>query len=229
MKHWAWLSVALLFVGCGTNQSVTVLNTHDVVWGGVQTASDQSSADWDWTAPDAVLQLENKQTVIPIYPYALWDQATCHGDWPSLITVYGSQFQAPYPPCDTIAYSAWVTALVERYHSKVDTWQVLNLPVQQAAPTAQFVGPANVYGDVIVLTAQAIKQADPRAKVYIGPFNDLSVDSVTFFTELLVNPDVQANVDGLTINADLNSNWSAVESVLDQTNWNHPTYFVTAD
>lgn len=226
MKHLTFVFVLLLSAGCTTSANAPLLQTQALVWGNIQTTADQSVAEWDWSAVDAAMAAQTDPVIMPIYPYALWDQATCHGDWPSMITVFGSHFQAPYPPCDQAAYQLWLQTLVTRYADQVAAWQVITTPTDQAAPSAEFIGPASVYGDLVILTANTIHQQDPTALVYVGQLSDLSPNTITFYTELLVREDLQAAVDALAVNQALGDNWSVVESLLDRANWDQPAYQV---
>lgn len=223
----AVVALILVCAGCGSNQPQELLETQAVTWGDIQITADQPTGEWDWSGVDTALAGQSKSIIVPIYPYALWDQANCHNDWRSMITIYGPNFQAPYPPCDAEAYQQWLTALVQRYTTSVAAWQIVALPTNQAAPIAQWVGGANSYAELAILTADAIHAVDSDAQVYVGNITDLNPDSLTFYTELLSQANLQTAVDGLTVNSELADQQAALDSLLERAGWQQPTYQVT--
>lgn len=156
MKYFL-LSCLLIGVGCTqiTDEPVLV-EDRVIVWGEVQAYAAQAPEQWNWAAADAVFAQSDQPISIAIWPYALWDQATCHASWPSVVTVYGLHFQAPYPPCDQAAYQLWVKAVVKRYDDRVSNWRILDDFKQQEPPFANFIGSTEDYQAVVELTKTAI-------------------------------------------------------------------------
>lgn len=158
MKYFL-LGCLLISIGCSqvTDEPVLV-EDRVIVWGEIQAYATQSSDQWNWAAADAVFAQSDRPVSIAIWPYALWDQATCHASWPSVVTVYGLHFQAPYPPCDETAYQAWLRAVAARYGDRVAEWRVIDQSEQQAPPFANFIGSTEEYTALVDLTETAIMQ-----------------------------------------------------------------------
>jgi len=87
----------------------------------------------------------------------------------------GARGDPPYPTGLEAEYQAFVRAVVERYdgdgvddvddHVRVKHWQVMNEPFWALS---QGVLTPRQYADLVVLTEQAIHQADPEAKIVLG-------------------------------------------------------------
>ncbi|EKD79344.1 MAG: hypothetical protein ACD_41C00097G0001 [uncultured bacterium] len=144
-------------VGC-TQTSPVPLYVEDrvFVWGEIQTTPDLPVEQWDWSAADAVLAKYDQPISLAIWPYALWDQASCHALWSTVITTYGIHFQAPYPVCDETAYQYWLTQIEERYGDQVADWRVIDDHQQQEPPLANFIGSEEDYSRLVDLTKTVI-------------------------------------------------------------------------
>lgn len=151
------LSLLLVCLGCTQSTDAPIyVEDRIVVWGEIQAYATQSPDRWNWSAADAVFAQYDKPISIAIWPYALWDQATCHASWPSVVTVYGLHFQAPYPPCDDVAYQQWLNQVVIRYGDQVDDWRVIDAFAEQEPPFANFIGSTTDYEALVNLTEAAI-------------------------------------------------------------------------
>lgn len=222
MKPWWLISLLCVVIGCGQVTPPPVFSTQSLVWGDSQLTPDQSAEQWIW--PDV-----SADTVITIWPYALWDQATCHADWPSVITLLGRSFQAPYPPCDQTAYDTWLCAAVQHYQTKAVAWQIIAAPDQQAAPFANFIGSPSSYASVAVHTAQTIRAVDPAAQVMVGEISTTSSDSLIWFAELLARSDVQTHLDLWSAHVTVTTAGEILASLLERTGWTKPVWIVGED
>lgn len=158
MKYYL-LGIVWLLTGCtSTFTEPVVVEDRVLVWGEIQAYATQSPEQWNWSAADAVFAQSDRLVSIAIWPYALWDQATCHASWPSVVTVYGLHFQAPYPPCDETAYQVWLQAVGNRYGDRVAEWRVIDQAEQQAPPFANFIGSTEDYEALVNLTETVIMQ-----------------------------------------------------------------------
>ena len=194
MKLWPLVTIILVAAAAGAEP--TVFSSQSVVWGEVQLTADQPADQWVWPAV-------SDNTVLIISPYALWDQASCHSDWPSVVTLLGTSFQAPYPPCDQTAYDRWLGAVVAHYQTKVAAWQIIATPAEQAPPFAHYIGSAGSYADLAVQTANSIQAVDPDAMVMVGEISTTTPDSLIWFSDLLARPDVQTNLDLFSAKVDV--------------------------
>jgi len=69
-----------------------------------------------------------------------------------------------YPPRDLNAWAAYVDTLVQHYRDKIQYWEVWNEP---DLPGFWF-GTASQYAQLLAVTYNAIKQANPNAQVLLG-------------------------------------------------------------
>lgn len=222
MNRWWLVSLLCVVTGCGQVTPPPAFSAQSLVWGDIQLTPDQPAEQWVW--PDVPAD-----TVITIWPYALWDQATCHADWPSVITLLGTSFEAPYPPCDQTAYDTWLRAAVAHYQTKVAAWQIVATPAQQDPPFANYIGSASSYSDVAVHTAQTLHAVDATALVMLGEMNTTTPDSVIWFSDLLARSTVQTQLDLFSASAGIATEGEVLASLLEQTGWTKPVWIVGED
>ena len=230
MKNaWGWaLGLSVLLAGCGQPKSFsTITLPGPIVWGDIQTASDAPTADWNWLASDLALK-DVSTTVAPIWPYALWDQASCHGDWPSAASLLGNQFQAPYPPCDTAAYTTWLHAVVQRY-PQVLAWQVLTEVEQQTAPFARYQGTPTEYVQLVATTTQAMRQIQPNTLMLSATIPPFDAEAINFWGPVLQDPTFNQAIDGIVLAADTEAELTAAKSVLERYQITKPIWVVHND
>ncbi len=148
--------------------------------------------EYDFSSCDeGVLRALEKgaEVVATIWPYAEWDEEAykgvegygmATGDGPFAEVLPSTRFK----PYDMEAYKAFVRALVERYDGDgvddmpglerpIKYWEVLNEPEAQSVEEdgrikCFFQGSGSDYYDLLKATYEAIKEADPEAKVVIG-------------------------------------------------------------
>lgn len=231
-----WLSLGLLaLTGCSLTGDTNYFGAAQTqpgpfVWGDIQTAPDQAQADWNWTATDNFIQ-QAQQThlpfVITVWPYALWDQATCHGDRSTVPTLFSHQFIAPYVPCDSAAYTTWLTALVQRYHGQVISWEIMHQPDVQAPPLANYIGTSADYIDLFVRTAAAIHAVDNQALVLNGSMSGDTTSSITFWGPILQQPTV-AGWDITAVALTDMDQWPGVQSWLQRYSRNAPIWILSS-
>ncbi len=112
-----------------------------------------------------------------IQPFAKWDQLACHQDLPILDSPVPPAFQSSKgKPCDMDAYRNFVSKLVERYDGDgiddmpglifpIKHWELMNEPSFQ---DMYFQGTPAEYVEVLKVTREAIKEADPEALIVQG-------------------------------------------------------------
>lgn len=143
--------------------------------------------EFDWEAADFFItgHLDKAECLlVVIFPFANWDQDACHGE------EYVAEFDKEKggsikvgAPCDTDAYKSYLKALVERYDgdgiddmpglkTPVKYWEICNEPSMQGGVTGGmgeelkfFVGTPEEYVELLKSSYEAIKEADPEAKV----------------------------------------------------------------
>lgn len=130
----------------------------DLHWHRVQRLPDA----WDWTFTDAALrELLNRdiQVVGVLGPSVGW--ATPYpGD---------TRTDVSFHPPDPAAFAAYAGAVVRRYRRYIKHWEVWNEPDNQLFWQPQ--PDPLAYADLLMRTSEAIKAADPDARVLIGGVN----------------------------------------------------------
>lgn len=147
----------------------------------------KDSGEYDWSFSDNYIkksQSYNFNIVATIWPFANWDQKSCHSL--EMCRGFGFEGRPPWPPvklptyrckpCDMTAYSNFVQDLVERYDGDglndmpglkypIKYWEVLNEPEIRTRELTFFNGTPDEYFQNLKTTYNAVKTADPEAKV----------------------------------------------------------------
>jgi len=160
----------------------------DVVWN----VMEPSKGKYDWTENDQMVQGSKDKSEGEIYnlsiiwPYANWDQKSCHSGKEYIATGHlkqGGEDLYMGVPCDLGAYGEFIQKVVERYDgdgvndmpglkTPVKYWEVLNEPSMHGGGIGGagedlkfFVGTSEEYLSILKTSYEAIKKADPKAKV----------------------------------------------------------------
>ncbi len=147
-------------------------------WGVVE----RERGEYDWSEPDSWVRWCGENGRIPIgmiFPYAEWDQVEGYGK-------YGEK-----APHNLEAYREFVKALVERYDGDgvddmpgltqpVKYWEVMNEVVprpwgEHGEVFGFFDGTAEEYFEILRVTAEAIREADPEAKILNAGIADMTI------------------------------------------------------
>jgi hypothetical protein len=142
-----------------------------------------SKGQYDWQCIDRYVltaQSYGVQILFTIWPFADWDQLSCHSGAPQINDEFSRELGLRRGlPCDTVAYQAFVRALVERYDGDgnddmpgllypVTYWEVSNEPEMTEPPLVFFQGTPADYVELLRLSSEAIRETDPQAKVVQG-------------------------------------------------------------
>jgi len=149
------------------------------IWNDIETSP--GIFNWDETDKEVKNSQKYGVNIIPtIWPFAEWDQSSCHskisstGEW-----IFSELGEYRQKPCDMNSYQNFITKLVERYDGDgvndmpglvvpIKYWEVSNEPSMQEDWLVFFIGPAEDYFDILKATYQSIKNADNDAKVVKG-------------------------------------------------------------
>ena len=146
------------------------------IWGRIEPVRGQ----YHWQEADHLVeqnQIQGFGTLATIWPFAGWDQASWESSASATPLVFEQELgRSRHRPYDLEAYRKFVTALVERYDGdgKADMprlevpikyWEVGNEPSMQSGFNTFFQGSSEDYLELLKVTYQAVKQADPEAKV----------------------------------------------------------------
>lgn len=163
------------------------------VWGNIE----GTKGTFSWTKMDKEVkgaQKYNLQLLVTIWPYATWDQKTCHA---SLKKAKGFEKELPLKrgePCDYSAYKNFLTRLVERYDDDgkddmlglkygVKYWEVLNEP-EMKGDLVFFKGTAKEYFDLLKASYQTIKKADSESYVLHGGMAGMGSEMESFWKKV---------------------------------------------
>jgi len=122
------------------------------------------------------IQQDRVAVLTTIWPFAEWDQKTCHADKPKSQPVFPILADSLYEPCDIDAYIAWLEATIERYDGDgfndmpgleypLRHWEVSNEPSMQQPALTFFKGEPEDYLKLLQVSYTAIKSVDPLAVV----------------------------------------------------------------
>jgi len=164
----------------------------DVVWNVIE----PEKGKYNWEENDRMLtefkdgQAQGAYHLSIIWPYANWDQITCHSGKKYVATGHlkrGGEDLYMGAPCDMEAYSQFIREVVERYDGDgrddmpdlkipVKYWEIINEPEMQGGGFGGagedlkfFVGTPQEYVEILETSYKAIKKADSSAKVlYAG-------------------------------------------------------------
>jgi len=154
---------------------------------------------YDFSEVDEVVreaQAMGLNILATIWPYAEWDQEKWGNidrfvekrDFPELPS-------SRYKPYDMQAYKEFVKALVERYDGDgfndmsgltkpIKYWEILNEPEAQSEDyKCFFQGSGKEYFELVKATYEAVKEADPEAKVVLGGAATLDKESIEWWEE----------------------------------------------
>jgi len=146
------------------------------VWGLIE----KTPGEYDWKRSDSLvtaIQQDRVGVLTTIWPFAEWDQNTCHADKPKAQPVFPILTDSLYKPCDIDAYIAWLEATIERYDGDglndmpgleypLRHWEVSNEPSMQQPDLTFFMGEPEDYLELLQVSYTAIKSVDPLAVVF---------------------------------------------------------------
>jgi len=173
------------------------------IWGEVE----RKPGEYNWRRTDhAVSQAQSQRmaVLVTIWPFAEWDQESCHADRPRAEGSFPEFGDLLYLPCDMEAYLAWLSAVVERYDGDgIDDmpklayplrhWEILNEPAMQSPELTFFQEGPVEYLELLQRSYTAVKHADPHAVVLPGGQAGMQLDFKGFWADVL--PGAKGNFD----------------------------------
>ena len=162
-------------------------------WGLIE----RESGEYTWREVDEYVQKvqgHNMALIAVIWPFAEWDQANwgpVSGTEPIVFEEQGV-CRSRRKPYDMDAYRRFVSALVERYDGDgiddmlglkypIKHWQVGFAPSLRGRYLVFFDGSSQDYLEVLIATYQAVKEADPEAKVLHATMGTMWPQQVSFW------------------------------------------------
>lgn len=177
-------------------------------WNDVEPEKDEYN--WDFADSFMCEHLEKAECLlVVIFPYANWDQNSCHGD------EYIAEFDKEKggsskvgKPCDMQKYKDYLKALVERYDGDgiddmpglkipIKYWEICNEPSMQGGVQGGmgedlkfFYGTSEEYVEILKTSYEAIKQADPDAKVLHAGMAGMDQNFQDFWDPIYATEDI---------------------------------------
>jgi hypothetical protein len=169
------------------------------IWGQVEV----QPGTYDWEQPDRLVAGAREQRLAilaTVWPFAQWDQEACRANQPRAEGAFPELGDLLYSPCDPAAYAAWLTALVERYDGdgvgdmpglaySIRHWEISNEPEMQEPQLTFFQEGPEAYLEILRLSYEAIKAADPNAVVFTAGQAGMRSQSVTYWRPILEGAD----------------------------------------
>lgn len=173
----------------------------DVVWNSIE----PEKGKFDWEETDVRMSDDMGGEVYflsIIWPYANWDQKTCHSGEKYKATGHlkrGGEDLYMGAPCDMKAYADFLRKVVERYDgdgvddmpglkTPIKYWEILNEPSMQGGQIGGagedlkfFVGTPQEYLGILKTSHEAIKRTDPSAKVAHAGMAGMQEEFVKFW------------------------------------------------
>ncbi len=165
------------------------------IWGQIE----ETRGTYNWYAADQYVARAQQQSFAilgTIWPFASWDQAGWDVDDSEPIVFEEEMGRSRHKPDNMEAYQEFVTALVERYDGDgiddmpelelpIKYWEASNEPSMQDGFNTFFDGSAEDYLEILKATYQAVKAADPEAKVVQGGMAGMEPWMVSFWEPIL--------------------------------------------
>ena len=174
----------------------------DIVWNSIE----PEEGKFDWKEADERLGDSDMGEIYYlsiIWPYANWDQKTCHEGEKYKATGHlkrGGEDLYMGAPCDMNKYSSFIEKVVERYDGDgtddmpdlkkpIKYWEVLNEPSMQGGSLGGagedlkfFVGTSQEYFNILKASYESIKKADSESQVLHAGMAGMQEEFVEFWT-----------------------------------------------
>ena len=165
------------------------------IWGEIE----RKQGKYDWRETDRLVSQAQSQrlaVVVTIWPFADWDQESCHADMPRAAGSFPEFGDLLYLPCDMDAYLAWLSAVVARYDGDgIDDmpklayplrhWEILNEPAMQSPELTFFQEGPDEYLELLLRSYTVVKDSDPNAVVLPGGQAGMQSDFKGYWADVL--------------------------------------------
>ncbi|RLI75921.1 hypothetical protein DRO97_02085 [Archaeoglobales archaeon] len=165
---------------------------------------EKEKGKYDFTLVDEIVrdfEYRNTLILITVMPFASWDQDICHGEeyYSDMPFPFGMQRLKVGKPCNMQAYREFLKKLVERYDGDgvedmpalkypIKYWEIMNEPEMQGKDLSGlkfFVGTPQEYLEILKVSYETIKEADPEAKVLMAGMAGMHQQFVKFWEPII--------------------------------------------
>ncbi|HWQ91417.1 MAG TPA: beta-galactosidase, partial [Clostridia bacterium] len=134
---------------------------------------------FDWSFWDEFVHLATEEYGLRLIPYICYT--------PAWAAARPGEDAWREPPADVNLFAAFVRQLVTRYRDKIDSWEIWNEPDNPH----YWLGSVEQYAALLAAGSQAVRQADPHAKVVLGGL----AWNLDFLEAMLTNSATMRDVD----------------------------------
>ena len=127
-----------------------------IYWNAVQPFE---TSEYSWDIASTIIrgaESNGINTMVTITPFASWDQEKCHEAGDKKL------------PCDLDAYRSFIIALVQQFGDVVKYWGIAN----EVDGGEYWTDSAANYAVLVKVTAEAIHEVDPDAKIVLSAISD---------------------------------------------------------
>ena len=208
-------------------------------WNGIE----RQKGTYSWYEPDRLVQQNqsfNLATLATIWPFTGWDQASW-GDIGATRTIFEERLgRGRRKPYDMDAYRKFVLSLVERYDGDgkddmpglklpIKYWEIGNEPSMQKGEMTFFNDTPEDYLEILKVTYEVVKEADPEAKVLHAGMAGMDPSMVSFWEPILAKGSQYFDIANIhSIGASDELNVPAFKELLAKYNINKPIWVTEA-
>lgn len=168
----------------------------------------EKGTPYNWSEADAVVrywQSRDQAILATIWPFAQWDQNSCHSNDPKVKDPFGTEMIRMNSICYVEPYQNWVRAMAERYDGDgvddmpglkypITHWEISNEPDMQTPELAFFQSGNVAYEEIFRLAHDEIKKTNPNAKVLFAGMSGINMSSLAFWRGILSQEHVRGDI-----------------------------------
>ena len=143
-----------------------------------------------------------------IWPYAQWDQDSCHPKDQKVKNPFGEEMIRMYSICRVEPFQKWVRAMAERYDGDgvddmpglkypITHWEIGNEPDLQTSDLTFFQSGNAAYTEIFRLAHDEIKVANQNAIVLFGGMSGMNMSSVGYWRGVLLTERVRGDIGNI--------------------------------
>lgn len=171
----------------------------------------EKGASYEWEEADDVVrywQSRDQAILATIWPFAQWDQNSCHTDDPKVKDPFGTEMIRMNSICHVEPFQNWVRTMSERYDGDgiddmpglkypITHWEISNEPDMQTPELTFFQSGNGAYEEIFRLAHDEIKTANQDAKVLFAGMSQISMGSLAFWRGILSQEHVRGDIGNI--------------------------------
>lgn len=171
----------------------------------------EKGTKYDWSEADTVVrywQSRDQAILATIWPFAQWDQNSCHPDDPKVKDPFGTEMIRMNSICHVEPYQNWIRTMAERYDGDgiedmpglkypITHWEISNEPDMQTEKLTFFQSGSAAYEEIFRLAHDEIKTANQDAKVLFAGMSGINMSSLAFWRGILSQEHVRGDIGNI--------------------------------